>query len=115
MKKKNLIVLLLVGLLVMGCGTSKKVSVLQYATSTNGPITILGQGQQIPTDAILLGSVKIDDTGFTTKCSYAEVIKDATEQAQAMGGNILYIRVHKEPSSLGSSCHRIECDVYKSK
>ena len=97
---------------LFGCGTSKKVSVLHYETPTTEEVQIIGTGQTVPTGAKLLGSISIGDSGFTTKCTYAEVIKDAITQAQAMGGNILYIKKHREPN-MWSTCHRIKCEVYK--
>lgn len=99
--------------LFMGCGPSKKVSILNYSTplpsSTN--VEVFGQGQAVPEGAKLLGHIKIGDTGFSTDCAYTEVIEEAQTQARAMGGNCLQITKHKEPN-FGSTCHRIEADVY---
>jgi hypothetical protein len=110
---KKLLPIAIATFFFLSCGTSKKVSIAQYATPTTEQVQIIGIGQQVPSEAVLLGSVNIGDTGLTTKCSYADVINEAIIQAQAMGGNILYIKQHKEPSTLGSSCHRIKCEVYK--
>lgn len=60
----------------------------------------------------LLGTVKVGDTGFTTKCSYEIVIGKAKEEARKVGGNLLKITKHQAPN-FGSSCHRIEAAVYK--
>lgn len=97
-----------------GCGTSKKVSVINYYSpvSISEEIKIIGPGQKIPDNAKLVGSVKIGETGFTTKCTYKDVISDAENQARSMGGNLIYIKKHKEPD-LWSSCHRIEAEIYK--
>lgn len=100
--------------LMISCGTSKKVSVLNYSTpiSKDVPVEIFGTGQQIPSDCQLLGTIKIGDSGLSTKCSYAEVIADAQSQARAMGGNLIYISKHSEPD-FWSTCHRITAEVYK--
>jgi hypothetical protein len=79
----------------------------------NATVNVYGTTQQAPTDAKLIGSLFIGDSGFTTKCNYAQVIEDAQNQARAMGGNIIVITKHKEPSIWGSSCHRITAEVYK--
>jgi hypothetical protein len=88
--------------------------VYSYQKPTTEEVDVIGVAQTLPENAKLLGEVSIGDSGFTTKCSYGEVIKQAILQAQQMGGNLLYIKKHKEPD-LWSSCHRIQCEVYKVK
>lgn len=107
---KKLIYLLPIFILLASCSTSKRVSVLYQNTPTT-EITVYGEGQIPPANAKLIGNVNIEDGGFTTKCSYSQVVSDATEQAKAMGGNALYIKKHKTPD-FWSTCHRIYCDVY---
>lgn len=104
---------MIVLLLFFGCTTQKTVSVISYKTplANTETINVLGLGQKVPEGAKLLGTVIIDDTGFTSKCTYSDVIKDAQNQARAMGGNYLLITKHKEPN-IWSSCHRITCEVY---
>jgi hypothetical protein len=106
----------LISVLIVSCGTMKTVSIINYSTpiDTKQAVEVMGIGQQIPSNYKLLGSIKIGDGGFTTKCSYAEVITDAQIQARAMGGNVLVITKHKEPDAW-SSCHRINADVYLKK
>jgi len=107
---KKIIYLFLVFLFV-SCSTSKQVNVIKYMTPTTSLVKVLGLGQTVPENAELLGSFKIGDSGFTTKCSYSEVITDATNQAKSMGGNYLLIIKHKEPN-FWSTCHRLTCEVY---
>lgn len=57
-----------------------------------------------------LGSVRIDDEGFTVNCRYAQVLALAVDAARKMGGNVVKITNHKYPD-LWSTCHRIEADV----
>lgn len=107
------IIFLLTGLLLAACSTSKQTSVINYATPlpVNTTVEIRGIGQNIPDGAKLLGSISVGDSGFTTQCSYQEVIRDAINMARDMGGNVLQITEHKEPD-IWSSCHRIKADVY---
>jgi len=101
--------------LLLSCGTTKKVSVLSPSTPLpeGTTVEVIGTGQQVPSAAKLLGSVKIgDDMTATKNCTYDKVVKDAQSQARAMGGNLLQIKKHTEPN-MWSTCHRIECDVYK--
>ncbi|MDR3327087.1 MAG: DUF4156 domain-containing protein [Prevotellaceae bacterium] len=122
MKKSMIIIILLVSsiitllLMMQSCGTVKRVSVLNYSTplSADTEVEIYSSTQQIPSNLLFLGTVSIGDGGFTTKCSYSEVINDLKQQSLAVGGNVLVITMHKEPS-FASTCHRIKADVYKKK
>lgn len=98
------------------CSSSKKVSVLNVATplAETDKVEVIGVGEKMDSNYKLLGHIKIGDGGFTTKCSYAQVIKDAQEQARIMGGNVIQIIKHQEPNAL-TSCHRLTCDVYLKK
>lgn len=110
---KKLVFALIV--IVSSCSTSKKVSVLQTHTpfDEKTTVTVISASQKVPDNAKLVGSIKIGDSGFTTKCTYADVVNDATKQARAMGANLIQIIKHKEPNPLTSTCHRIECEVYR--
>jgi len=103
-------------LFLASCSASKKVSVLSVSTplSSDAPVEVIGQGQKVPDGAKLLGQIKIGESGMTGawNCTYEKVIQEAQKQARTLGGNILQIIEHKEPSLL-TSCHRLKCDVYK--
>lgn len=107
------IIFLLFTLVLSACSTSKQTSVLNYATPlpAGTHVEIIGLGQQVPDGAKLLGSISVGDSGFTTQCSYQEVVRDAINMARNMGGNVLQITEHKEPD-IWTSCHRIKADVY---
>lgn len=77
------------------------------------PVTVLYLDEPVPENAREMGSVKLTDSGFTTKCRYDYVIEQATIEAIQMGGNILKITKHRKPD-LWSSCHRIEARVFYS-
>lgn len=100
-------------LALFSCATQKKTYVLSQQASlpAGSTVRVLGIGQEIPRTAKLIGNVSVGDSGFTTKCSYAQVILDIQNQAIAIGGNIVAIRKHKEPD-FWSTCHRISADVY---
>lgn len=102
---------------LVSCSTKKTIGIANFATplSSDAPVEVLGLGQKLPENVKLIGQIKIGDSGFTTNCGYDKVLKDAISQARSLGGNILQITEHKEPSILGSSCHRIKADVYLKK
>lgn len=107
------IIFLLFTLVLSACSTSKQTNVLNYSTPlpTETPVEIIGLGQTVQKGAKFLGSISVGDSGFTSQCSYQEVIRDAMNLARGMGGNIVQITEHKEPD-LWSTCHRIKADVY---
>lgn len=114
MYMKKLFFTSLIITLFISCNTAKNVSVIKQLTPTTEQVNIVGIGQTIASNAILLGSINITDTGFTTKCTYADVIADAIKQAQSMGGNTILIKKHTEPN-IWSTCHRLQCEVYSIK
>lgn len=113
---KKITILLIVIVLLFSCGTTKNMSVLQYFPPTQEKVEIMGAGQTIPDNAILIGNITIGDTGFTSakNCTYAKVIQEASVIAQQMGGNMMYVVSHKEPD-FDCTCHRINANVYQVK
>lgn len=75
-------------------------------------VVVLDLTAPIPDDAERLGSVKVGDTGFTTNCSYAVVLDCAIAAVRKAGGNMLKITEHRQPTALGSACHRIEGIIF---
>lgn len=101
-------------ILIFSCGPAKKVAVASVATPlpAGTQVEVMGQGQKIPYGAKFLGKLSVVDGGFSTKCTYDVVLSNAQNQARGMGGDIVQITKHKEPS-VWSTCHQIWCDVYK--
>ena len=103
----------------VSCDSAKKTSIVSVSTplSNDAVVDVIGMGQKVPDGSKLLGQISIGESGMTAtkNCTYAKVVSDAQIQARAIGGNILQITQHKEPSALGSSCHRLKCDVYLKK
>lgn len=52
-------------------------------------------------NSILVGTLKVGDTGFTTDCGYNKIIHDAKIQARKFGGNIVQITELKRPKKGG--------------
>ena len=110
---KKVFLFLFISLVLISCGTSKTTSVLNYSTPlpAGTPVEVIGIGQKLPNDVKFIGSISVGDSGFTSNCSYQEVINDAMSLARGMGGNIVQITSHKEPD-IWSTCHRFKADVY---
>ena len=75
-------------------------------------VRVFGVGEEIPSNAEKLGTIKVGDSGFSVNCNYATVLDKAKTESRKVGGNALKITKHKKPD-LWSSCHRITADVYK--
>ncbi len=76
------------------------------------PVIVLGLDAEVPKAAILVGSLKIGDSGFSTDCSYETVIDAAKLEARKAGGNVVKITKHRTPDFL-STCHRITAQIYR--
>ncbi|HAN79563.1 MAG TPA: hypothetical protein DCQ31_18275 [Bacteroidales bacterium] len=76
-------------------------------------VVVISLDQMEPENVEVLGEVKIGDTGFSTKCSYDIVIDQAKLEAKKAGGNAIKIIEHKQPTAMGSSCHRITAKILR--
>jgi len=83
-------------------------------------ILIFREEEHEPEGAIQLGTVRVDDSGFTTKCKFKHVIAIAMEEARKAGGDALKITNHTKPymqmQGLGFvyyNCHEIDAIILK--
>jgi hypothetical protein len=76
-------------------------------------VLVIPLDQSAPDKVEVLGQVKINDSGFSTKCGYKYVINRAKLEARKVGGNAIKIVGHKLPSPMGSACHRITANILK--
>jgi hypothetical protein len=76
-------------------------------------VIVIGITEEQPATAIEIGTVKIDDTGFSTNCGWDVVIEKAKMEARKAGGNVLKILEHVPPGAMGSSCDRIIAKILK--
>ncbi len=73
-------------------------------------IIVLDVSAEQPEKAILLGTVQVDDSGFSINCGWGVVIEKARAEARQAGGNMLKIIFHRPPDFL-SPCHRITANI----
>lgn len=104
-------------LVLFSCGPRVKTTLIEradepYALEATGTIGILGVADPIPAGAVVLGSVKVGDTGFSTDCGWERVLAEARLAARNAGGNVLKLTVH-EPPGFASSCHRITASILR--
>ena len=95
--------------LTTGCAPSVYTSIQKsYPARIEGStVLVYDMADSLPEPAEVLGSVTVKDSGFSVNCNYAKVMQRAKDETNKIGGNGLHLFWHKEPSVLGSSCHRI--------
>ena len=82
----------------------------QYPPLPEGtPIAVyeLENGKRPPSEAELVGKVRIAESGLSRSLSYSEAVQIAREETRKSGANILYVINHQRPSIFGSSMHQI--------
>ncbi|RRG13329.1 hypothetical protein DOE52_07685, partial [Porphyromonas gingivalis] len=81
----------------------------QYPPLPEGtPIAVyeLENGKRPPSEAELVGKVRIAESGLSRSLSYSEAVQIAREETRKSGANILYVINHQRPSIFGSSMHQ---------
>lgn len=110
----NIFLTLLLAFIFVGCSPKvvSSISTPYTPLSEDQEVLVLETYDELPTEAIILGTVKIGDTGFTASSNgtYDEVLRLAKEQARKAGGNAIKINQHQTPDFY-SSVHRIFADI----
>lgn len=109
MKITNLFLILFLPICLGSCAP-KVITHIERSYSprvTADEVHLYGVGQTVPESAELIGTVKVVDSGTSTKCKYDQVVALAKQETSKNGGNVLALTDHKKPSLLGSSCHQI--------
>ena len=75
-------------------------------------VSVFERSEILPENAEFLGTVKVEDAGFSTKCSFEEVVSLAKAEARRVGGNAIQITHHTPPGVI-NSCHNIIASIYK--
>lgn len=113
MKTTNLLLTLLLPFCFGSCAPKVITDLAKTYPSrvTANEVHLYGVGQAVPESAELIGSVKVVDSGASTKCNYEQVVSLAKQETAKVGGNALALTDHRKPSLLGSSCHQIAGDM----
>ena len=91
------------------CGCSLRVLTevrADYPAQSAERVMVYGTDEAVPEGADTVGSIRVLDSGLTTKCRYAQVLQMAAERTAACGGNALHIDAHSQPN-FWSNCHRL--------
>ena len=100
-------------LLTTGCAPSVSTRIQKsYPARIEGStVLVYTMTDSLPEPTEVLGSVRVKDSGFSINCNYEQVMQLAKNETNKAGGNGLRLTEHKEPTALGSTCHRIAADI----
>lgn len=113
---KKVLLLLFAGLMLAGCGISRRVTVMNAYPAYPGTPSIYYPGQNMPEGMVKIGSVNVGDKGMNMqprKCDYQVCMDAIMEEAKKMGGDVVVLVTVKEPGIL-QICYQIAADIYVS-
>lgn len=103
-------------LFLVSCGPKISTSILKTYPGIDykQDIVVLDLDQEAPPEAEVLGTVKVGDTGFTSRANgqFDVVLGKAKLEARKAGGNAIKITQHLFPG-FNSTSHRITCDILR--
>lgn len=102
MKIANLLLILLLPICLGSCAP-KVITHIERSYSPRAAaeeVHLYGVGQTVPESTELIGTVKVVDSGASTKCNYDQVVALAKQITSKNGGNALALTDHREPSFL---------------
>ena len=106
------VLLLSLVIVASGCGPAVNTAMLSSGPPIppTAEIRVIPVYELPPDNAVMLGKVKVGDSGFSTNCNYETAIGRAKMEARKNGGNAIKLTKHTMPD-FWSSCHRIEADI----
>lgn len=84
----------------------------QPELATDEEIAFLDLKHEVPQEVTKIGSLKFQDSGFSTDCSFNSILNRARIEARKNGANIVKVVEKKDPD-LWSSCYRLTINLYK--
>lgn len=88
------------------------VSNKQTAFTNNEFVLVLQQEDDFKNDGIEIGSIKSGDNGFSSNCTYYEIIDKLKQVARNNGANLIKITEYKSADQW-STCERLKAKIYK--
>lgn len=111
--KRNLLIIIS-SIILNSCSPkiTPKIISKQNPISDSEYILVLNKDDYFENDGIKIGTIKSTDKGFSTHCSFDEIIELFKKICRENGANLIKINEHKVPD-LKSSCNRIDATLYK--
>jgi hypothetical protein len=111
---KRLFYLCCLAIFISACAPKigSRIAAPQTPLSDTDYVLVLQQEDTFSNDGIEVGTIKSGDNGFSTNCTYYEVIGKLKALARKNGANVIKIVAHKSPDKW-STCERITARVYR--
>lgn len=109
---KRLLFFLIVGLVSCSPKIKPNFTNPQPELSMEDQVALLDIEHSLPENIQKIGSLKFQDTGFSTDCSFNSLMNRARQSARENGANIVKV-VEKKSPDIWSSCYRLVIDFYK--
>ncbi|WP_462250002.1 DUF922 domain-containing protein [Ferruginibacter sp.] len=111
---KFLIYLITLTTLFFSCSPKigSTISNKQPALADSEFVLILQKEDSFINDGIEIGNIKSNDYGFSSNCTYYEVIETLKKLARDYGANLIKITDRKSPDQW-STCERLKAKIYK--
>ncbi|MCG8329157.1 MAG: DUF2846 domain-containing protein [Chitinophagales bacterium] len=91
---------------------SKMLSSAYPAINKDQQVFFLQHSEEVPENSILVGNLKVGDSGFAVNCSYETAVEKASMEARNCGANIILVTEVKEPS-IKNTCYRMKALMYR--
>ncbi len=115
---KKFLQLSLLALFLVSMGCSHKITRIGYeqGTGNNAPcnVVIKNMAEFDDSDIEILGTIKLGDTGFSTKCEESQAIEILRKEACALNADVVNI-IEEKRADIWSTCYRVEAEFYKLK
>ncbi|WP_420379148.1 hypothetical protein [Gilvibacter sp.] len=114
MNKKIIAFILLAMLCVVGCSPKITADLInpQPKLSLDDKVALLDLEHELPQGLIRVGSLRYQDSGFSTDCSFNSIMAKARAEARKNGANIVKVTEKKTPD-FWSTCYRLKIDLYR--
>lgn len=83
----------------------------QPKLSVDTKVALLDIEHKLPENAIKIGDLRFQDSGFSTDCSFNSLMTQARTEARKNGANIVKVIDKKKPD-LWSTCYRLKIEFY---
>lgn len=110
---KRFIILILLTTLI-GCSpkTGSVITTKQPALNDTAFVLVLKVNDDFVNDGIKVGTITSTDNGFSTNCSYNEIIGTLIKMSRKYGANVIKITKRDFPDRK-STCDRVVADIYR--
>ena len=105
----------LMTVLMVSCVPKFNVSLIKTYPSLDykQEVIVYGVSEEVPASAIEIGTIKIDNMGFSKNCEWEVVVEKAKLEARKAGGNVLKITEHIPLNEKGRYYNKITAKILK--